>query len=126
MEIMLELKSRTQNKQKTQKHTYSRVSTQTAILVPTLQREVKTKNETKITRQTLYELARLYKDAYTEKPGWLRCYFTVDQRRRKKLNCMLRESGLDGNWCGHSCDTSEWSGLLHVFWHDLNGRPKCL
>lgn len=123
---MLNLETGTVNKELKQNHTLIRLDTQTVILASTLFRKATAKNEIKISRQLHYELTRLYKDSLLKKPGWLRCTFQIDQRRRKNLNTRLYEAGLDSNWCGHCCDASDWSGMLHVFWHELNGRPKCL
>ncbi len=122
---MITLETRTQNKQKPNKHTNTRLGTQTQVLGQTLYRNVEVKNEIRITRSQLHELTRLHKDSFTEKPGWLRQCFTINQRRRKYLNNLLDDSGLAGDWCGHSCDIEDWAGMLHVFWHLINEVQLC-
>jgi hypothetical protein len=95
-------------------------------LVPTLQHKVTAKSEVSLTHAQLREAAWLFKQYDLQKPGWLRTRFVVNQRRRKQLNEVLREAGLDSNWCGTRCDADNWSALLHSLWHSVNGRHICI
>ncbi len=95
-------------------------------LVPTLRCEVRAKSEVSLTRAQLNEATWLFKQYGLQKPGWLRTRFVVNQRRRKQLNEVLREAGLDSIWCGAHCDANDWSALLHRLWHTVNGRHKCV
>lgn len=95
-------------------------------LAQTLQSKVVEKSEVILTHAQLYEVAWLFKQYDIQKPGWLRRHFVINQRRRKQLNDVLREAGLDGNWCGKRCDTNDWSGLLHSVWHLVNENQPCV
>ena len=106
-------------------HTNTQLLANTPILAPTLYREVTTKKEISITRRQLAEITKLYSDSFSKKPGWLRQKFYIDQRRKKHLNNLLYESGLDNSWCGHCCAMDNWAGMLHSFWHEINGEQLC-
>ena len=123
---MLHLETLPKNHQQTDKYINTRLVANTQVTAATLQREVVSKTEFSITRRQLIELNKLHADSFTAKPGWLRQSFKLNQRRKKHLNNILYESGLSGDWCGHSCDMQDWAGMLHMFWHSINGVPKCL
>lgn len=90
-----------------------------------LQVKVRKKNEIKLSCYQLDELARLFKDYGIKKPGWLRQKFLIDQRRRKRLNCVLFEAGCDASACDTFIPGDDWSSALHVAWHLINEKPIC-
>lgn len=87
----------------------------------TLYRKDSSKTQMNITRTQLHEASWLFTQYGLAKPGWLRRQFISNQRRRKLLNQVLWEAGLDRYWCGLQCHSGDWSGELHKLWHQLNG-----
>lgn len=97
---------------------------QTPEMDPTLQSKVSSRNEIVLTRKQLVEAKWLFKQCDIKKPTWLRRRTKLNQRRRKALNDVLREAGLDQTLCGTAA-TKDWSGLLHTLWHQVNEVPLC-
>lgn len=91
----------------------------------TLQRKASSKIEITITPQQLGAVTWLFKQAYENKPGWLRQKFYINQRRRKTLNVELVDAQLDRAYCGHPQNDLDWDGFLHQLWHQINGVPPC-
>jgi hypothetical protein len=113
------------NKPKQAERTKSAPGSQTPIAGTTLQRTVSAKVEVTITKQQLDAAKWLFKQSGTQKPGWLRQRFYINQRRRKCLNTELLEAQLDGAYCGHCRNPETWDGLLHTLWHGINGASPC-
>ncbi len=109
------------NKEGMQQH----VNTQTKILGATSLRKVYVKSEVVITGAELSKITLLFSDYGIKKPGWLRRKFRINQRRRKTLNDLLSDAGVDESYCGHCMDLIEWSALLHSVWHEINEVKKC-
>lgn len=98
----------------------------TQELAPTLQRTVVAKNEIVLSQDQLREATWLFKQYGMQKPGWLRKRFYINQHRRKQLNHVLREAGLDRAWCQQlCCNDNEWSGQLHRLWHTIQRGAPC-
>jgi hypothetical protein len=126
--IMENFHLETDKQNQVEKLIYSEVpngSSQSKV-TPTLQPEVSTKNQIIITADELREVTWLFKQYGMLKPGWLRQRFVINQRRKKALNDVLRESGMEGLWCGKLCKTDDWVAQLHGVWHLVNGRPSCI
>lgn len=121
----LHLETQHKNLQKNKKGMQQQVHTQTKILGATLFLEVTPKNKIIIAKEQRVEAARLFKDYSLNCPGWLRNEFKLNQRRRKLLNSVLFEAGVDDSYCGKCVDDEDWSGLLHLLWHQINGVTEC-
>ena len=122
----LHLETQHKNSQKNKKGMQHQVDTQTKILGATLFRKVQIQNEINITSITLRETKWLFEQYGHTKPGWLRRKFTVNQRRRKMLNDIMREAQLDKVYCSKCSCADDWAGTLHILWHQLNEVEKCL
>lgn len=75
--------------------------------------------------QTRNELADLFREAYLPVPTWLRQKITITQSKRKTLNKILFEAQLDSTHCKRTLLKDNWSGRLHLAWHDINEVPLC-
>ena len=120
----LHLRTSDQNHDNSDDHAQHQPGAQTAKVGSTLYRKVAPKNEIIITRQQLSDVSWLFRQYDLTKPGWLRTKFISNQRRRKVLNGVLVEAGLDSSCCNASL-SSDWSGQLHSVWHQVNGVPLC-
>lgn len=95
------------------------------VRASSLQIKDRPKIEIMISGQQLKEISWLFKSYKMTKPGWLRCHFLLNQRRRKLLNDVLAESACDGLMCGAITDATDWSYDLHAIWHAINEKPLC-
>ncbi len=126
MVVNTTVESSTQKVQKQTGRTNYAPSTQTQVLSTTSQRNVSPKIEITLGRKQFNETRWLFNQYGQKTPSWLRCKFLLNQYRRKCLNDNLREAQLDKAFCGHCHDKSDWSGLLHTLWHDINGGSSCI
>lgn len=122
----LHLETQHKNLQKNKKGMQQQVDTQTKILGATFFRKVQIQSEISITSITLQETKWLFEQYGQEKPGWLRRKFTINQRRRKMLNDLMREAQLDKAYCCKCSCADDWAGMLHILWHQVNEVEKCL
>lgn len=119
------LRNSQQNRSISSKRPRYNVNRPKPVKVSSLQIKDRPKIEIVISSQQLKEISWLLKSYEIAKPGWLRCYFRLNQRRRKLLNDVLVESGCDSFMCGTITDTKDWSHDLHAIWHAINERPLC-
>ncbi len=120
----LHLGSDASNRVKPANPTHYQHSGQSPKPPPTLHHKVARKNEIIITSQQLRETKWLFRQYGLQKPGWVRTRFINNQRRRKALNDILVEAGLDYRCCGPPVG-SDWAGQLHTLWHQINGGQSC-
>lgn len=114
-----------QNNQNGSGYTKSTPDHQTPIYDTTLQRKVSSKIEITISPMQLAAVKWLFHQYEQKPPTWLRKKFLINQRRRKTLNVELVDAQLDRVYCGKPQNDLDWDGLLHEFWHQINGVSPC-
>jgi len=90
----------------------------------TSHRKVTRKKEISLSPEQYKEASWLFRQYEKTKPGWLRRRTVINQRRRKLLNDIWREAGLDGKWCWLLYGSDDWSGVAHSVWHQINGGTR--
>ena len=92
----------------------------------TSKRNVRRKNDIKITKTQRDWTAYLFRQYGIQVPGWLRTSFAINQRRRKLLNDIFRDANVDNGYCKQCVKQDDWSYHAHCVWHIVNEVSLCI